>query len=99
VANSDFLACRLLPMMLVEFRRHHPSVEVEVTISSQFTSVTRRDADLAIRSTSAVPDNLIGKRMLVLGYGIYGHSNLIDGDLTAFSASFLQLGKVSELAF
>lgn len=77
-ATSDYIAQTLLSAMLSNFRKQHPSIEIEVAISPQFASLTKRDADVAIRATNERIESLTGKRISFIRYGIYGHKSLLE---------------------
>ncbi|MEP6017707.1 MAG: LysR family transcriptional regulator [Paracoccaceae bacterium] len=77
LATSDFLAQTLLVPVFRAFRTRYPSIEFETAISPQFASLTKRDADVALRAVSAVPDHLVGRRIATLGYGVYGRKDLV----------------------
>ncbi|MEP1612750.1 MAG: LysR family transcriptional regulator [Roseobacter sp.] len=78
LATSDFIAQSLLLPVLRSFRERQPSIEIEVSISPQFASLTKRDADVAFRAANTPPDNLVGRKIAKLGYGIYIHRSLLD---------------------
>ncbi|MEP5730456.1 MAG: LysR family transcriptional regulator [Sulfitobacter sp.] len=77
LATSDFIAQSLLLPVLRRFRERQPSIELEVSISPQFASLTKRDADVALRAANTPPDNLVGKKIAKIGYGIYVHKSLL----------------------
>lgn len=77
LATSDFLAQTLLLPVLRKFRSQYPSIEIETAISPQFASLTKRDADLALRAAKDVPEHLVGKRISNFSYGVYGHKDLV----------------------
>ncbi len=77
--TSDFIGQTLLPPVLTRFRQTHSSIDIEVSISPKFASLTKRDADVAFRAANEPPDDLVGKRIAVLGYGLYAHRNLLAG--------------------
>lgn len=77
LATSDFLAQTLLVPILRAFRARYPSIEIETAISPQFASLTKRDADVALRAVVSVPDHLVGRHIAVLGYGVYGRDDLV----------------------
>jgi len=88
-ATSDFLAQTLLPPILATFQKKYPHIEIAVNISPQFASLSRRDADVAIRASKDKPQGLAGKCVGHLTYGIYGHRALIEegggsGDIEQF---------------
>lgn len=78
LATSDFIAQTLLLPVLSQFRTDQPSIEIEVAISPQFASLTKRDADVAFRAANEKSDNLVGEKIAILGYGIYAHQTLLD---------------------
>ncbi|MFK7762603.1 MAG: LysR family transcriptional regulator [Roseobacter sp.] len=78
LATSDFIAQSLLLPVLRRFRQRQPSIEIEVSISPQFASLTKRDADVAFRAANTPPDNLVGRKVAKLGYGVYVHETLLD---------------------
>ncbi len=75
--TSDFIAQTLLPPVLTRFRQIHSSIDIEVSISPKFASLTKRDADVAFRAANEPPDDLVGKQIAVLGYGIYASHSII----------------------
>lgn len=78
LATSDFIAQSLLGPVLREFQDRQPSIEIEVSISPQFASLTKRDADVALRAANAPPDNLVGRKIANLKYGVYGHAAFLE---------------------
>lgn len=77
LATSDFLAQTLLVPILRAFRIRYPSIEFETAISPKFASLTKRDADVALRAVNSVPDHLVGRHIAKLGYGVYGRADLV----------------------
>jgi molybdate transport repressor ModE-like protein len=49
VTSSETLAYRILTPHLAAFRRAHPGIAVELTIDNRVLSLTRREADVALR--------------------------------------------------
>lgn len=72
VTTTDTLMASLLPPVLGAFRSAHPGVGLEVSVAAAPANLTRRDADVAIRATSAAPDALVGRRIARIGYALYG---------------------------
>lgn len=77
IATSDFLAQNLLRLVITEFRRRQPNIEIEVSISPQFASLTKRDADIAFRAAGDVPEDLVCRKIGHLEYGLYGHKDMV----------------------
>lgn len=67
VFASQFLAPRLGPL-----RARHPGLLLELVGASGFASLTRREADLAIRLSRPEGASLVARRLGTLAYGLYG---------------------------
>lgn len=72
LATSELFAGFLLPGILKTFLQLHPGIDVEVDVSNRIVDLSRREADLALRATSAPPEHLIGRKVGELRYAIYG---------------------------
>lgn len=71
VTTTDTLAVTILGDLVAGFRQVHPDITVEWVISNTFADLTKREADIAIRPSSQVPETLIGRRAGVIRYGVY----------------------------
>ena len=49
----------------------HPGVRLELTTTTAMVSLTKRDADLAVRPTRKPPPNLVGRRVSPLAFALY----------------------------
>jgi DNA-binding transcriptional LysR family regulator len=73
VATVDDLATRVLPAILAEFRRTHPRVTIDVEISSGFTDLVRRRADVALRlGRKPTLADLVVKHVSRVDVALYG---------------------------
>jgi len=75
---ETYVASRLLFPYLAEFRRRYPFIELQIKSSSDLTNLNFREADIAIRLTPSPPDNLVGKRICMMGHGIYASKDYLD---------------------
>ncbi|TPV92604.1 MAG: LysR family transcriptional regulator [Myxococcales bacterium FL481] len=72
------------------FTRRYPAVELELAVDNEARSLTRREADVAMRVIlRRPPDHLVGRRLERLEYALYGSRELvddigIDADLDAY---------------
>lgn len=73
---TDTIGDTVLPPMLGALREAHPDLVLEVTVSDQTVSLTRHDADIAIRYTTAPPEMLIGHLLAPVAYAVYGPARL-----------------------
>lgn len=75
VTTTDTLIGLLTPI-LAAFRCAHPQIELDVIVSSEVLNISRRDADVAIRPSRQVPENLVGRRLAEIALAVYGHRGL-----------------------
>ena len=71
VATLDSLATWLIAPALPKLFEAHPQLHVELVASSGIADLTRRDADLALRSVRPTSGELVTKRVAMLGHQIY----------------------------
>ena len=71
VTTTDTLMHRLLMPYLAEFRALNPAMQMEIVINNTFLNLTRREADIAVRPSNIVPENLVGRRVGRLRSAIY----------------------------
>ena len=72
VAVSSILLEQLLPGVLVQFRSAFPDVRIELVASRDHVSLSRRDADVAIRVADQVPEWMVGRKLTSLQFKVYG---------------------------
>lgn len=71
ITTTETLFQSLLPHLL-EFRRLHPHIQLQVVASNPMVNLTRREADVAIRATNQPPDNMIGRKIGMARSAVYG---------------------------
>lgn len=71
VTTTDTLIMTHLTPILAAFRTAHPEIELEINVSNQMLLLSKREADVAIRPTFDVPENLVGKSLCTLAVAIY----------------------------
>jgi DNA-binding transcriptional LysR family regulator len=98
LATSELFAGFLLPMVLAEFLTTHPQIDIEIDVSSSAVDLGRREADLALRSTTAPPEYLLGREVGELRYAVYGSRELMNGAGTATLTELPWLGFEDNLA-
>lgn len=75
VTTTDTLFTGLLAPMFQKFRQDYPDISLEVVISNQLHSLSKREADIAIRPTATPPETLIGRKAGVIQQAVYGAAN------------------------
>ncbi len=78
VTTIDILAMHFLPRHLAAFRGLYPGMRVDLLIAEASLSLTRREADVAIRSTNKPPENLVGRVVAGLAFAVYGSADYLD---------------------
>ncbi len=63
--------------MFSSFCARYPEVTLELVLSNTPQSLTKREADIAIRATNQPPQNLVGKKLGVLEFAVYGAESLV----------------------
>ncbi len=63
ITTTDTLAHGLLTPYFAKFRRVQPGIQLQLTMSNAFFSLSKREADVAIRPSNTPPENLIGRRV------------------------------------
>lgn len=78
--TTDTLVEVLTPSFAA-FRRAQPEIVLEVVATNAFLTLTRRDADVAIRPAAEAPEALVGRRAAGLGFAVYGAAGAAPADL------------------
>jgi DNA-binding transcriptional LysR family regulator len=79
ISAPPVLASRFIAPRLVPLRARHPGLLIELVGDSQAASLTRREADIAVRLSRPEEGALIARRLGSLGYGLYGAAAHLDG--------------------
>lgn len=74
VATNDTLIVHLLTPLFARFRERYPDVRLDVVIGNAALNLSRRDADVAIRVTTAPPETLVGRRIAHIAWALYGRA-------------------------
>lgn len=88
-----------LPLLLPAFREFasaYPDIAVTLAPDVGFADLAHREADVAIRVAAEPPPDLVGRRLLAAGAGVYGHERYLEGrstrDLAALDWVGLEAG-------
>lgn len=72
LTSSDWFGTTLLAPVLAEFGRQCPKVEVELLTDARIYSLPRREADMAFRIKPFCEPEVISRRLLTIGYALFG---------------------------
>lgn len=79
LTTTDTLANVFLMPMFKEFTERYSGIEIELIIANAFFDLARREADVAIRPTERPPENLIGRKLGTIRWGVYGARDYLRG--------------------
>lgn len=65
------LAYDYLPAYLATFAQRYPDIRLELSVGAQSLNLSKREADLALRATTAPPPHLIGRKVLSVAWAYY----------------------------
>jgi len=83
VTTSDSMIHSMLTPIFASFIKACPDVRLEVIIDNRALNLSKRDADVAIRATSAPPETLVGRRISPIAWATYAnHAQAASVDLT-----------------
>ncbi|NQY34228.1 MAG: LysR family transcriptional regulator [Alteromonadaceae bacterium] len=63
ISANEVIGLYYLPEIIAKFNQQYPEVTVEIEISNQQTSLSKREADIALRMFRPTQTNLIAKRL------------------------------------
>lgn len=72
VTSSETLAYRLLTRHITAFRAAYPGVTVELAIDNRVLSLSRREADVALRPMRPKEGDLWGRKLAEVAWTVYG---------------------------
>ena len=71
VTSTDTLCLHALPSILADLHEHAHDLRVDLICSNAHLDLARLDADITVRPAMALPDDLTGARVGVLGFAVY----------------------------
>lgn len=72
ITTTDTLFLHLLIPIFHAFRLAHPGIRLDIVIGNQALNLSKRDADIAIRASDSPPDTLVGRKLAMLAWAVYG---------------------------
>lgn len=77
VTSSETLAYQVLTTELARFREAQPGIVVELVIDNRVLSLSRREADIAVRVSRPKEPDLYGRKLADIAWTIYGAPRLV----------------------
>jgi DNA-binding transcriptional LysR family regulator len=78
VTTSDAVLLHLLSDVLIGFRRTYPEIVLDIVVANQRFNLSKRDADVAVRTTYHNPDPLLGRKVARIPWAVFGQATLAD---------------------
>ena len=74
VTTADTLVSLLSPI-IAALSREHPNIRIDLVIDNSFFTLTKRDADIAVRPIKIPPESLIGRRIGTIATAFYASTS------------------------
>lgn len=71
ITTTDTVLHGLVAPALRDLHRRHPLLQYELHTGNELASLTRRDADIAVRATRRPPQHLVGRQVGVIRVALY----------------------------
>jgi molybdate transport repressor ModE-like protein len=78
ITSSETLAYARLTWHLAAFRQAHPGIAVELVIDNRVLSLSRREADIALRPVRPKEGDLWGRKLADVAWTVYAAPGLLD---------------------
>lgn len=78
ISVNEIVGVYLLPPAIAAFRREHPGVSIEIVITNEPSSISKREADIALRMFKPTQPDLVAKRLPDLELGFYATQDYIN---------------------
>lgn len=72
ITTTEGLASRLAGPIARACRERYPEITLHLVSTNEIHSLSRRDADIALRTSTRPPEDLIGKRLATMAHAVYG---------------------------
>ena len=77
ISTSDTLGYYFLPQYIKIFKKEYPNIILDIDITNQLSSLTKREADIIITPNNRHPDTMIGSILRPIYFGLYAHKDYI----------------------
>lgn len=77
ISVNEIVGVYLLPPAIAAFRIQHPGVHIEIVISNHVSSLSKREADIALRMFRPTQPDLVARRLPDMELGFYAHRDYI----------------------
>jgi DNA-binding transcriptional LysR family regulator len=74
LTTTASIAATILAPIINKFRKKWPGITIELIVGNQHLNLSKREADIAIRPSSKVPEHLVGMKLGYLNFSVFGTS-------------------------
>jgi DNA-binding transcriptional LysR family regulator len=78
VTASEVIGQEVLPPILAQLQDAHPGLRVELVLTSRVQDLLQREADIAVRMTQPMQEQLIARRIGAVPLGLHAHKRYLD---------------------
>lgn len=102
ITAPEGLACNILIPIFAQLQLEHPTITVDISTGNQIVDMRRGEADVALRFGDPVDENLIGRKLGVVTFGLFAHESYLSRMGTPNSLADLSdhaiIGSLGDLA-
>ena len=73
ISANEIIGLFVLPAAIAAFKQLHPAVSIEVLITNKVSSISKREADIALRMFRPSQVDLVAKRLPDMKLGFFAH--------------------------
>ena len=77
MSANEIVGVYLLPTAIAAFKKPHPKVNIEIVISNLSSSLSKREADIALRMFRPTQPDLVVRRLPDLEIGLFAHADYL----------------------
>jgi DNA-binding transcriptional LysR family regulator len=77
ISANEIVGIYLLPAAVTAFREQHPGVQIEIVITNEASSLSKREADIALRMFQPRQPDLVARRLPDMELGFYAHRDYL----------------------
>lgn len=77
VSASDVIGVEVLPPLIAQLRESNPQITIELVLSNRVQDLLHREADIAVRMTTPIQEQLIARRVGSIELGLHASTSYL----------------------
>ena len=77
ISASDVIGVEVLPPLIAKLRESNPQVTIELVLSNRVQDLLHREADIAVRMTTPIQEQLIARRVGSIELGLHASTSYL----------------------